>query len=410
IRMPDAAEGMGTGSLEPQSSLPWQTPWRVIMAASNLSAIVESTLVTDLARPSIAEQTDWIRPGRVSWSWWSDQDSPQDCSKLKKFIDLAAEMKWEYSLIDANWTIMKNGTIHDLAKYAKWRGVDLLLWYNSGGLHNEVSEKPRGLMFHPSIRRKEFQLLKNWGVKGVKVDFFQSDKQNVISLYHAICKEAAEAQIMVNFHGCTLPRGWDRTYPHLMSMESVRGEECYIFDRNYPEIAPWYNTVLAFTRNVVGPMDFTPVAFSDNRYKHLTTNAHELALSVVFESGWLHFADSVESYRRQPGAVKDFLKVVPTTWDDTKFITGFPGKNVVLARSKEEEWYVGGINGEPTETIVQVPLSFLAGGKYKMVLIQDGNDPRSFSTMKKDVLADDTIEVKMLPNGGFAMRFYKGWF
>ncbi|MHC4585278.1 MAG: glycoside hydrolase family 97 N-terminal domain-containing protein, partial [Planctomycetota bacterium] len=211
IRFPNEGEGNDTGQINPSAKLPWATPWRVIILGDSLAPIVESTLVSNLNPPSIIKDTSWVKPGRASWSWLFDHDSPQDHDKLHQWIDLAAKMGWEYSLIDANWTIMKNGTIHDLIAYTKAKGVGLLLWYNSGGPHNIVTEKPRGTMFLKDVRRFEFAMLKNWGIKGVKVDFFQSDKQNVIQLYHDILKDAADYQIMVNFHGCTLPRGWSRT-------------------------------------------------------------------------------------------------------------------------------------------------------------------------------------------------------
>ena len=209
-------------------------------------------------------------------------------------------MGWEYTLVDANWDIMKNGTIHDVIAYAKSKGVGVLLWYNSGGPHNVVTERPRGLMDQRKVRRYEFERLAKWGVKGVKIDFFQSDKQNIIGLYHEILKDAADFKIMVNFHGCTLPRGWSRTYPHLMSMEAVRGEESYLFDKTYPALAPRHNATLPFTRNVVGPMDYTPTMFQDNVNPLVTTSGHEIALPVVFESGLLHFAGGPEEYRRLP--------------------------------------------------------------------------------------------------------------
>lgn len=176
-------------------------------------------------------------------------------------------------------------------------GVGVFLWYNSGGPNNRVTEEPRDRMFDRSVRQEEMAWLAEAGVSGIKVDFFHSDKQAGIKLYLDILADAAEAGLMVNFHGSTIPRGWERTWPNLMSMEGVRGAEQYDFRPTYPEEAPWHNTVLAFTRNVVGPMDYTPVTFSDAMYPHVTTNAHELALAVVFESSLQHFADSVESYR-----------------------------------------------------------------------------------------------------------------
>lgn len=404
IRMPEAEEGLGTGSIQPSSALPWQTPWRVVVAGS-LSTVVESTLIMDLSRPTEMKDLSWVKPGRVSWSWWSDQDSPRDCAKLKTFVDLAAEMGWEYTLVDANWTIMDKGTIHDLMRYAADKKVGVLLWYNSGGPHNRVTEMPRGMFDMPSVRRFELERLRNWGVKGVKVDFFQSDKQNILSLYQDILSDAADFQIMVNFHGCTIPRGWGRTWPHLMSMEAVRGEESYIFDPAYPDKAPSYNTVLVFTRNVVGPMDYTPVGFSNNRYPHKTTVAHELALPVVFESGWLHFTDSVQSYRSQPDFVKDFLRAVPTAWDDIRLLDGLPGSHAVLARRKGNVWFIAGINGQDKSRSVALDLSVFGKGSWKLDWIADGDNPKSFSHADPlTVSADDKPSITLGAFGGFVAR------
>ena len=362
---------------------------------------MESTLVTDVSPASVVTDTSWIKPGRASWSWLFDHDSPQDCSKLKAWVDLAATMGWEYSLVDANWDRMKNGTIHDLIAYANSKGVGLLMWYNSGGPHNHVSEKPRGMMTHREIRREEMATLKKWGIKGVKVDFFQSDKQNIIQLYHDILQDAADFQIMVNFHGCTLPRGWSRTYPHLMSMEALRGEECYSFDKQFTTEAPIHNVIVPFTRNVVGPVDYTPVMFADNVYPHLTSYSHELALPVVFESGWLHFADGVKPYLDLPEAPKEFLKAIPVAWDETRFLAGEPGQFVVLARRNGRTWYLGGLNGEDVGRDVDVELGFLGNTRCTMELIADGKTPRQFEVDAQAVTGQDHIEVRLLPYGGF---------
>lgn len=402
IALPDSKEGHGTGSVYPSASLPWELPWRAIMLGNSPGDIVESTLVTDLSAPSRVTETGWVKPGRVAWSWWSDNPSPQDGAKQKKFVDLAAKMGWEYVLVDANWDIMDNGNIHDVIRYAKKKGVGVLLWYNSGGPHNIVTEKPRDTLFFPEVRKFEFDLLRKWGVRGVKVDFFQSDKQNVIELYHDLMRDSAAAQILINFHGCTLPRGWERTWPNLMSMEAVRGEECYIFDDKFPERAPVQNTITPFTRNAVGPMDYTPVGFSNNRYPHRTTYAHELALAALFESGWVHFADKPEAYLSLPKAPKEFLKTVPTAWDDTRFVAGYPGQFVVLARRRGDTWYVVGVNGRNearTETLSLGPWFNLAHAE--LTLIQDGADAKSFASQTKSFATGDKLTVKMLPYGGF---------
>jgi len=402
IRVPDPAEGNHTGDIHPVSTLPWTMPWRVIILGDGLAPIVESTLVEDLNPPSIIKNTDWIKPGRAAWSWWSDPMSPQDAGKQMKFIDFAAEMGWEYILVDANWTIMDNGNIHDVIRYAKKKGVGVWLWYNSGGPHNLVTEKPRDCLTYQNVRRYEFELLKKWGVKGVKVDFFQSDKQNVIGLYHDILKDAADFNIMVNFHGCTLPRGWSRTYPHLLSMEAVKGEECYMFDEKFPDLAPVQNTITPFTRNVVGPMDYTPVGFSFQKFRRKTTYCHELALTVLFECGIIHFADKPEAYMNLPKPVKDFLKIVPAAWDDTKFVDGYPGKYVVLARKGGNRWFVAGINGTTEKIEKTLDLKSITGGKnLKCRLIQDNNQGNGFSTENIKDISTGKLSVTMLPYGGF---------
>ena len=404
FRLPDAAEGNFFGPVKPASRLPWATPWRVIMVGDSLKRIVESTLITDLNPPSVVKEAGWIKPGRVAWSWWSDHDSPRDYRKQCKFVDLAAEMGWEYCLVDANWTLMDHGDVRRLAEYADGKGVGLFLWYNSGGPNNFVTEKPRGCMFDHRVRQNEFELLKRWGIKGLKIDFFHSDKQSMMRKYVEMLRDAIDAQMMINFHGCTIPRGWSRTYPHLMTMESAKGAECYTFAEEFPEKAPWHNTIVAFTRNVIGPVDYTPCAFSHDKYPHLTTNAYELALVVVFETGLIHFADSVEAYRGLPEAPKKLLRDVPAAWDDVRLIDGEPGQFVVIARRKGDQWFVGGINGRNRVKRVEVSLSFLEEQPYDMTLIADGPDKETFATTVGPKTADDRLEVEMRPYGGFVMR------
>ncbi len=361
--------------------------------------------VTDLSPACQFKDTGWIKPGRVSWGWWSIPESPSKYEELRRFVDLAGEMGWEYSLVDAGWPALQQDGIPQLVRYAALHKVGILLWYNSGGHHNTVDGTPRDRMDQQNIRRREFQHLQEIGVRGIKVDFFQSDKQNLIQLYLDILRDAADFHLMVNFHGCTLPRGWERTYPHLMSMEAVRGAESYIFDSRYPKNAPWHNTILPFTRNVVGPMDYTPVAFTDNRHPHLTTNAHELALTVVFESAWLHFADRVSAYRELPDEPMRFLQKLPVAWDETRFLQGEPGKLVVLARRKGAEWYIGGINGEAEARQLQLRFPFLQKRKYQMLLITEGDNDRSFrSRTLKGFLAASPQLVPVRPRGGFVMH------
>lgn len=405
VELPDPLDGNRTGSATPTSELPWTMPWRVIVVGDSPGVMVEATLVTDLSQPSTLADTSWARPGRVAWSWWSNQRSPKDADAQRQFIDFAAEMGWEYVLVDANWTIMDRGNIHDVIRYAAQKNVGVVLWYNSGGPSNVVTEKPRDNLYYPEVRQAEMKLLKEWGVKGIKVDFFQSDKQDSMTLSLGILKDAAAQQIMVSFHGCSLPRGWSRTYPNLMTVEAVRGEEYYLFDETYPDRAPVQNTILPFTRNVVGPVDYTPFALSDAKFAHKTTYAHELALTVLFETGWLNFPDATEVYRRLPEEPKQFIKSVPVAWDETRFVSGYPGRNVVLARRHDATWYLAGVNGTNQRTEQTLDLKkVLPSGTYDWLVIGDGPDGRHFRSETKRIDLTEPMNVTLLPYGGFVMK------
>ncbi len=316
-------------------------------------------------------------------------------------------MGWEYTLIDANWNLMDPAALQRILAHAREKKIGVVLWYNSGGPHNDVTEQPRDRMHLRDVRRKEFAQLQQWGVKGVKVDFWQSDKQDRIQQYIDLMRDAADFHLMVDFHGCTLPRGWSRTYPHLMTMEAVPGAEQYKFNEKYSAKAPWHNVVLAFTRNVVGGMDYTPVTFTDHKFPHITTDGHELALSVVFESGLLHFADSVKAYQSLDDASKAFLKSVPAAWLDTRMIGSEPGKLAVFARRASDGWYVGGISGSDSPQTFEMDLSFLGTlvGKRFMTLITDGSEPRHLTSTTRAVSASDKIRVDLLPRGGFVAKF-----
>lgn len=405
LRLPEQEEAMGLYPAHASTKkLPWSTPWRIVIVGNDLNAIVKSNIVTHVNPPNQLTDISWVKPGRASWSWLSDQNSPKDYYKLKSFVDLAAEMQWEYSLVDANWHAMKNGDIQKLVTYAATKNVGILLWYNSGGPHNEVEEMVRDIIHIPEKRKAEFSKLKEMGIKGVKIDFFQSDKPEIMNLYTSILKDAAHYSLMVNFHGCTIPRGWSRTYPNLMTMESVRGAECYTFASSYPELAPASNTILPLTRNVIGSMDYTPVVFSSMKMPHRTTNAHELALSVVFESGWVHFADQVSAYQSLPETPKNFLKHIPTVWDEIQFLNGYPGKEIVLARRRGDVWYVAGINGENIPKKLQIPFHFLNRIHYTAEVIADGLNSASFTTKTLSITNQSVEEIEVAPFGGFVIK------
>jgi alpha-glucosidase len=400
IKFAEQGEAEGNYENTSSASLPWSTPWRFIALGESLAQILETTLPTDLAAPSKIDDSSWIKPGRATWSWWSDNDSPQLYERMVPFVDFAAEMGWEYFLVDANWNHMNNGTMEDLAVYAEQKNVDLLLWYNSGGKHNVVTEEPRDLMWDKDARRAEFERISKLGIKGVKVDFFQSDKQMIINQYIDILEDAADFELLVNFHGCTLPKGWRRTWPNLVSMESVRGEECYIFDPYFPTLAPGNMTILPFTRNAVGPMDYTPGGFSDNTYPHLTTFGFELALTVILETGIMHHADTPAQTLGLPPYAVDFLKKVPVVWDDTKFLSGYPGKDVVIARKNGNRWYIAGVNGENLEKELSIDLSRLGTIPANIALIVDGNGARDLQSASLAPV-DGKLNIRLQPYGGF---------
>jgi alpha-glucosidase len=402
LTFPNPKDGRGQGESMPTITLPWKSPWRLIIMGS-LSDVVESTLVDDVSSPSVVKNTDWIKPGLVSWNYWSSNHGTKDYKIVTEFADLAANMNWPYTLLDWEWDGMTNGgNVEDAAKYILSKGVKPLIWYNSGGNHTWVSSTPKDRMLTHENRVAEFTKLKKMGFVGVKIDFFESEKQQMIKYYLDILEDAAAFQMMVYFHGCIVPRGWSRTYPNLMTYEAVRGAEWYNNGPEFTMSAPEHNAILPFTRNVVGPMDYTPVTFTNSQYPHVTSYAHELALSVLFESGLQHMADRPEGYYELPDAVKTFLKEVPNAWDDTKLLNGYPGRDVVIARRKDNAWYIAGINAEIREKRKSVKLDFLPEGvQYKITLIADGNHDKEFLTKHMLVNKSDSVNVKLLRRGGF---------
>lgn len=401
VRFPEQTDAEGNGDALPSSTLPWVMPWRTIIIGKSLSTIVESEMINNVSDPQMAGDFSWVKPGRSSWSWLSDAESPKNYNSLKEFVDFSAEMGWEYSLVDANWDLMQGGTVEQLIEYANTKGVGILMWYNSGGPNNTVTERPRDIIADPVKRKAEFKRIHELGVKGVKIDFWHSDKQNLIALYHDVLVDAAKYQIMVNFHGCTIPRGWSRTYPHLVTLEAVKGEECYTFDKSYTANAPVQNSILPFTRNVIGPTDYTPVGFTNFKMPHITSFAHELALSLTYNSGIVHFADKVSAFRALPAYVKEFLKTVPVAFDEIRFVTGEPEKEYVVALRKGENWYVAGINSENKSKEIQVKFPVEASKTFSLSLIVDGKDAKNFDNKLSSYKQNDVVTISMLPYGGF---------
>lgn len=380
----------------------WKSPWRIAIIGS-LADVAESTLVTDVSEPCKIGQTDWIKPGCASWIYWAHNRGSKDFQIVKEYIDMAGKLKLPYVLIDWEWDVMGNGgTIEDALKLADQQKVRTLLWYNSStAWTTNGAGGPLFKLNKLSDREKEFAELQQKGVAGVKIDFFAGDTQATMDYCIDLLESAAKYKLLVNFHGATIPRGWQRTYPNLMTTEGVYGAEWY---NNAPILtnkAASHNATLPFTRGVVGSMDYTPCTFSDSQHPHITTHAHELALTVLFESGIQHLADRPSSYLSQPRQVQDFFTNLPTAWDETKLLGGYPGDYVAMARRKGNTWYVGVLNGTDEARSISLDWSFLNKSKSKALLFQDsGNSdsPWVISKVKPEALPN---QVKCLPRGGF---------
>ena len=377
------------------------TPWRVVIAGS-LADIVESTLVNDVAEPSKLDDAKWVKPGISSWIYWAYNHGSQDYQILKQYVDLAKEMSWPYTLIDAEWDVMKNGgKLKDIVKYSVKQGVAPMIWYNSTtNWTGQWAPTPQGLINKHEDRMKEFKRIAKMGVKGVKIDFFAGDQTETMHYYLDLLEDAAACGLLVNFHGATIPRGWQRTYPNLVSVEAVYGAEWYNNNGVLTNKAACHNATLPFTRNVVGSMDYTPGTFTDSQHPHITTHAHELALTVLFESGIQHMPDRPEAYRSLPSEVKDILRNLPSVWEDTRLLAGYPGDYVVIARRSGNTWYVAGINGTDNSRTIDFSLDRLGVKKSSVLKVTDASTQKEFN-INTDALNPGTQSVKCEARGGF---------
>lgn len=401
IAFPHVQEHRGpVDPVQPRITLPFKSPWRVIMVGS-LGTIVESTLMTDLAAPSKVADSRFVKPGKAAWHWLQYSDESATLEWADKYLNFAAKMRWDYTLIDCTWDrTIGYEKMASFVKKANDRGVDVILWYNSNGDWNTAPMSPKNRMHTTEVRRQEFAKLKEMGVKGVKVDFFGGDKQATMKLYLDLFKDAADYGITVNCHGATIPRGWQRTWPNLVSMESVKGMEYCSFDQNNTNRQPQHCTVLPFARNAIGSMDFTPMVFKPQlRGKTLrTTPAFELALSVIFESGIQHFGLAPDEYDGMPAYVVEFLQNVPAAWDDTRFVDGYPGEFAVIARKSGNRWYIAGINGTDQPKTLKLDLTKFTKS-VKGRLITDGEN-RTFQSRQ---ISGSNPEITLIKNGGFVL-------
>lgn len=365
---PDATEQHGLGSATPAISLPGSTPWRTLTVGSSLKPIAETTIPYDVVEEQYPAREDY-KPGRYTWSWLIWQDNSINYQDQKEFIDVSAAMGFEYCLVD-NWWDARIGRekIEELSKYAQSKGVSLMLWYNSNGNVNDAPQTPRNCMNTSIAREKEMSWLEKIGVKGIKVDFFGGDKQQTMQLYEDILSDANRHGIQVVFHGCTLPRGWEKMYPNYVSSEAVLASENTFFNEHHAKQEGFELTMHPFSRNAVASMDWGGTIMNhymskDNksRHKRYTSDTFEMAAAIVNQTSVQCICMQKSNLTELKDFELDFLKSVPTTWDETRFVEGYPTKLAILARRHGDTWYVAGLNGENTAKTLTINLPMFAG-------------------------------------------------
>ena len=378
IGFPQEGEANGNGTVSPGIALPGETPWRTITVGKTLAPIVETTVPFDVVKPLYQAKGEYTY-GRGSWSWIIGMDGSTNYKEQLRYIDFSAAMGYQSVLVDALWDKqIGRDKIEELAKYGKNKGVALYLWYNSNGYWNDAPQTPRSIMDNAIARRKEMKWMQSIGIRGIKVDFFGGDKQMTMQLYEDILSDANEYGLLVIFHGCTLPRGWERMYPNFASSEAVLASENLHFSQGSCDNEAFNATLHPFIRNTVGSMDFGGSAL--NKYynadnaprgsRRVTSDVYALATAVLFQSPVQHFALAPNNLTDSPSWAIDFMKEVPTTWDEVRFIDGYPGKYVILARRHGDKWYIAGVNAQKETLKLKVNLPMFSNGE-KVRLFSD---------------------------------------
>lgn len=378
IGFPQEGEANGNGTVSPGIALPGETPWRTITVGKTLAPIVETTVPFDVVKPLYQAKGEYTY-GRGSWSWIIGMDGSTNYKEQLRYIDFSAAMGYQSVLVDALWDKqIGRDKIEELAKYGKDKGVALYLWYNSNGYWNDAPQTPRGIMDNAIARRKEMKWMQSIGIRGIKVDFFGGDKQMTMQLYEDILSDANEYGLLVIFHGCTLPRGWERMYPNFASSEAVLASENLHFSQGSCDNEAFNATLHPFIRNTVGSMDFGGSAL--NKYynadnaprgsRRVTSDVYALATAVLFQSPVQHFALAPNNLTDAPSWAINFMKEVPTTWDEVRFIDGYPGKYVILARRHGDKWYIAGVNAQKETLKLKVNLPMFSNGE-KVRLFSD---------------------------------------
>ena len=406
IGFPQEGEANGNGTASPGIALPGETPWRTITVGKTLAPIVETTVPFDVVKPLYPAKGEYTY-GRGSWSWIIGMDGSTNYKEQLRYIDFSAAMGYQSVLVDALWDKqIGRDKMEELAKYGKDKGVALYLWYNSNGYWNDAPQTPRGIMNNAIARRKEMKWMQSIGIRGIKVDFFGGDKQMTMQLYEDILSDANEYGLLVIFHGCTLPRGWERMYPNFASSEAVLASENLHFSQGSCDHEAFNATLHPFIRNTVGSMDFGGSAL--NKYynadnaprgsRRVTSDVYALATAVLFQSPVQHFALAPNNLTDAPSWAIDFMKEVPTTWDEVRFIDGYPGKYVILARRHGDKWYIAGVNAQKETLKLKVNLPMFSNGE-KVRLFSDDKALQG-SVKQIEIGKKQELQLSIPCNGG----------
>ena len=404
IAFPMPEENNGNGTVSPAFSLPGSTPWRTVPVGETLKPIVETTVPWDVVEPRYTTTHDY-KPGRGTWSWILWQDGSINYDDQVRYVDLAAAMGYEYVLID-NWWDNNIGRdrMEQFVKYARSKGVEVFLWYSSSGYWNDIEQSPVNRMDNSIARKQEMRWLQSLGVKGIKVDFFGGDKQETLRLYEEILSDADDHGLMVIFHGCTLPRGWERMYPNYVGSEAVLASENLVFSQHFCDNEAFNATLHPFIRNAVGCMEFGGVFLNkclnrsnDGGTIRRTTDIFQLATAVLFQNPIQNFALAPNNLTDAPQICLDFMKQVPTTWDETRFIDGYPGRYIVLARRHGNTWYIAAANATAEPLKLKLDLPMLAG--QEVSLYSDDKKMQPQLKLQK-IKTDGSLQLTVQPQGG----------
>lgn len=408
VAFPMPEENNGNGTVAPAFSLPGSTPWRTITVGETLKPIVETTVPWDVVEPLYETEHNY-RMGRGTWSWILWQDGSINYDDQVRYIDLAAAMGYEYALIDNWWdTNIGHERMEQLIRYARSKKVDMFLWYSSSGYWNDIEQGPTNLMDNPIARKREMKWLQSQGVKGIKVDFFGGDKQETMRLYEAILSDADDHGLMGIFHGCTLPRGWERMYPNYVGSEAVLASENMVFNQHFCDEEAFNTCLHPFIRNSVGSMEFGGCFLNkrlnkgnDGGTTRRTTDVFQLATAVLFQNPVQNFALAPNNLTDVSPVCIDFMKEVPTEWDETRFVDGYPGKYVVLARRHGDNWYLAAVNatGEPLKLKLDLPM--FAG---KTVSSYSDDKHMQPQVRQQNVKSDGKFQLTVQPQGGFVLK------